>query len=279
MILGIEGEDKCGKSTLAYTAPLPIVGFSFDLGSERAIYGTQFDQHFKGLKIEKIRFKRGDTAKKAWEGNDITIYELPQPIQLDSNKLIGFTDVWDYFIALVGMAAEDCMGVKLSTVVIDTMTLARRIKADAYLQELQENTPTSGKARKQLLQIEYGHANDSIRNIYTLFGGIGANLVALHHLTDERKDGLDRDGAVVSMLTGNRILEGLAQTYRYIDVGVRMDKVQGVPTGTLIRCGYNLSMEGDVITSPTWDKIVNRISMSVGDRLQFQRRNSEATGK
>lgn len=272
MILDIEAEDKTGKTTLAYTAPLPIVGFSFDMGTERAIYGTQYDKYFKDLKIKIIPpAEHKYNIQAQWDGNDITVYEIPQPIQLSSEKLEGFIKTWDFFIGLCGLAAQSCQMGEVSTVVVDTMTLARRIKADAYLQELQENSPN--RPRKQLLQIEYGHANDSIRNIYTLFAGLRANLVAIHHLMDERRDVLDKDGTVQSMVTGERILEGLAQTYRYIDVGVRMEVNKGKPVGTMIKCGYNLDLEGQRLTNPSWDTITDLISMSLGERLKFQRRN------
>ena len=36
-MLSIEGDEATGKTTLAYSAPLPIVGFAYDMGIERAI--------------------------------------------------------------------------------------------------------------------------------------------------------------------------------------------------------------------------------------------------
>ncbi len=268
MLLEVEGEESTGKTTLAYSAPLPIVGFSFDMGTERAIYGSKYEDLFEGLKIEIVSYSPKPEVR--WKENDITVYELPQPIQLTQEKIVGFTDQWNYFIALFSQAAQD---MRISTIVVDTMTLARRIKADAYLQELQEGNPN--KPRKQLLQIEYGHANDSIRNIYTLMAGLKKNMVALHHLTDERKDGVDKDGAIVSMVTGNRVLEGLAQTYRYVDVAMRMSKKDGKLVGTLTKCGYNLGLEGNPVSNPTWDRIVGQITMSLQGRIRIDRRNPE----
>lgn len=267
MIISVEGEEATGKTTLAYTAPLPIVGFSFDFGSERSIYGTQFDLHFKGLSIDIVKYQKGADTKKLYDGysGDITIFELPQPVQLDSNKIVGCTEEWDYFIQLYAQALEDS---RVQSIVIDTMTLARRLKADAYLQEVQR-----GKAdRKQLLQIEWGHANDSIRNVYTIAAGMNKNLVALHHLTDERKDVPKPNGEIESIVTGNRILEGLSQTYRYVDVAVRMEKVRGQLTGRLNKVGYNLGLEGNVVTDPTWDGIAGLIEMSLGERIKLPKR-------
>lgn len=266
MILSIEGPEATTKTTIAYTGPLPIVGFSFDLGTERAIYGTMYDKFFKGLDIKLINYM------DKWDGKygDITVFEMPQPVQLDQNMLKGFMEQWSFFINHLNDAVVK-QGVP--TVVVDTMTLARRIKADAYLQELQENNPS--RPRKQLLQIEYGHANDSIKNIYTLMAGMRRNLIAIHHQTDERKDGVDKDGAVVSMMTGNKVLEGLNNTYRYVDVALVTSKGKDGIVGKMQKCGYNLSLEGNPISNPNWDNITGMISMSLGDRIKFDKRNAE----
>ena len=195
MLLSIEGEEKTGKTTLAYTAPLPIVGFSFDLGSNRAINGIKYGDYFKELKIQIV--KNGDEVEP---GNDITIYELPQPIQLVSDRILGCIELWDKFIGLLGAALTSSPA---RTVVIDTMTLTRRLKCEAYLQELQVKG-----VRKQLTQIEYGHPNDAIRNIYNVFQSVGKNLVAVHHETDEYKDIINSAGNKESVTTGNKVLEG-----------------------------------------------------------------------
>lgn len=269
MILNVEGEEKSGKTTLAYTAPAPIVGFSFDLGSERAIYGTQYDKWFKDLKINIVQWHKGMGSKceKLWEGYDITIFEIPQPVQLDQDKLVGFTTVWDFFVVNCVGAMEDP---KVKSIVVDTMTLARRIKADAYLQELQEGS--KGRPRKQLLQVEWGHPNDSIRNIYITAQTLRKELISVHHLTDERKDMVGSDGSVNNMITGNRILEGM-NPYKFVDVSIRMDSGKDTK-GVINLCGYNRGLVGTGVSDPTWDKIVDMIGMSLGGRIKFARRNN-----
>ena len=270
MLLSIEGEEKSGKTTLAYTAPLPIVGFSFDLGTDRAINGTKYDEWFKGLTIKRIPYGAGTS----WSGNDITIYDLPRPIQLSQELLSGFMELWNYFIQL---CAKAMMDPAISTIVVDTMTLCRRIKADAYLQELQEGSPN--RPRKQLLQIEYGHANDSIRNLYDLAQSMGKNFVAVHHLTDEYKPQLKSDGTVESMPTGTRVLEGLVGTYRYQDVAVRNEKRGSSIETKILSCGYNLGLEGMSIVNCSWDTLVGMISGSLGGRINIQRRKQEVAAK
>lgn len=276
MLLSIEGEEATVKTTLGYTAPLPIVGFQFDIGQNRAINGAMFDKYFKSLKIETIRFNRFgkneiDPSNPPWTGNDITIFELPQPIQLDTRKHEGYIALWDYFISLLGMAASDS---NISSIVLDTATIARRIKVDAYLEELNVTAVREGKAiRKQLLQIEYGHANDAIRNIYSLMATLDKNFISIHHLRDEYKPQLV-NGTMDNAPTGNRILEGLDGTYRFFDVCVRNEKVKGALTSKILKCGYNLSLEGVTLSQENinWNSLVGLIEGSLDNRLTLGHR-------
>lgn len=266
MLLSIEGEEATAKTTLAYTAPKPIVGFNFDLGAERAIYGTQFDRHFKDLKIEIVKLNTNgnggipSSVKLSKKKNDILIYELPQPIQLTQENISGCMELWAYFIQLFSEAA---MSDDVQTVVIDTATIARRVKADAYLQELQE-----GKARKQLLQIEWGHPNDAIRNIYSLMAGLGKNLIITHHLTDHYVPVTNSRGEVDTAPDGTRVLEGLAHTYRFADVAIRQIKKKAEIESLYVKCGYNLSLEDTTVDSD-WNSIVSKIEMSLADRIKL----------
>jgi len=269
MLVSIEGEEGCGKTTLAYTAPRKLVGFAFDMGVERALYGGKHAELFKELSIQIVPYMTGDVPV-TWDEHDITIYELPQPIQLDTVLIKGAMDLWDYFIQLLVKALKDD---KVRSVVVDTMTVARRVKADAYLQGLQANTQSGHKPRERLLQIEWGATNDAIRGIYTTAAGVKKNLMAVHHLTDERKETIDKNGAIVQALTGQRILEGLSQTYRFVDIAIRNEKAEAAIRTVFRKCGYNLSMEDFPVTDPTWDKLSQVIEDTLGGSLKLERAN------
>ena len=277
MLLSIEGEEKTAKSTFAYTAPLPIVGFAFDIGHDRAINGTMFDKYFKGLSVNVVKYDRYhdnivQTTTPPWVNNDITIFELPQPVQFDSNKHEGYIKLWDYFISYLGLAVSDS---SIKSIVLDTATIARRVKSDAYLEELNLRSNDPSKFRKQLLQIEYGHANDAIRNIYTIMASMSKNFVAIHHLTDEYKPQQLANGSVESAPTGNRILEGLTGSARYFDVCLRNNKDSKTNTITskILTCGYNLSLEGmPVVPEQNWNSLVELITGSLDGRIQIDKR-------
>ena len=281
MILSIEGDEATGKTSLALSAPLPIVSFNFDMGIERAIYGGKYEELFADLTINIIPYIKGVTYLEAdapWKDFDITIFELPSPIQLDSMRLRGNTALWLYTINLMAAAFSDP---KVSTLVVDTMTVARRAKASSHLENLQNaaydaqgNRIQGVILREQLIQIEYGKINDSIRDIYTTGAGTKKNLVATHHLTDERRESLDENGKVVQTLTGKKILEGLAGTHRFVDVALLTVKENREIRGELLKCGYNLAQEGTILANPTWDSMANLISMGSSKRIELDRRNT-----
>lgn len=295
MLLSIEGDEATGKTTLAYSAPLPLVGFAYDMGIERAIKGGKYEELFEGLDIEIVPYAPIEdyatmSDEPPWKGKDITIFELPSPIQLDSMRLVGNTRLWLHSINLMAAAFSDP---EVATIVVDTMTVARRCKASSHLEELQKaaygpdgNLLSDGrggllKPREQLIQIEYGKINDAVRDIYTTGAGVKQadgrpkNLVATHHLTDERKEGLDEKGQVVQMLTGKKILEGLAQTHRFVDIAILTTKENKEIKGELKKCGYSLKMEGMVMSNPTWNAIANAVSMGTGERIEIDRRNHD----
>lgn len=282
MLLSIEGESGCGKTTLAYTAPTRIVGFSFDMGVERALFGGLHNKLFKDKTIQIIEYSKdstttpvqGQTQHWPWSSHDITVYELPQPIQLDTVMITGAEVLWNYFIGHLVVALQDP---DVKTVVVDTMTVARRVKADAYLEALQAATPEGKKPRERLLQIEWGATNDAVRGIYTTSAGLKKHFIAVHHLTDERKETVGPTGQVEMKLTGKRILEGLSQTYRFVDVAIRNEKTvnptkdQARIVTILQKCGYNLALEGVPIQNPTWDLISQVIEDTLGGSLHLER--------
>lgn len=293
MILSLEGEEANGKTTMLYTGPGPIVGFAFDMGWQRALMGGQA-KLFEGMKIEAVPYSGSVNAVWKSSGADITIFELPQPIQLDNVRVKGARELWDNFLILMVEALQDP---NLGSVVVDTMTVARRIKADAYLQTLQEkwiaehpNVPAGtyydprnpqDKMRERLIQIEYGPVNDAIRDIYTTCQGLHRNLAVSHHLTDERvsREIRQPDGSVRTeqVISGRRILEGLAQTHRYVDIAMLMEKSRdsqgkmGIK-GTFRKCGFNLDLEGTSLMNPTWNSVAGYIELSIGGQVELPKR-------
>jgi len=254
VLVSIQAEEKSGKSTMALTAPKPLVMFSFDMSNDRAINGSMRDQ-FKDFDVHTVEYDRESEPSNEWEGHDITIYELPQPIQLSGTSVVGVVELWKHFIFPFANALQDDY---VKTLVIDTSTIARRVRGDASLQEVQIKGD-----RIRLTQLEWGVANDSLRNAYTLTKGLKKNLIAVHHLTDEYGTYTNARGQSESLKTGNRILEGLGDTPKYMDIAVQMEKGRDDDNQVDIRakilvCGFDLSLEG-LSVKPTWNALVDAV--------------------
>ena len=266
MIINIEGEEGTAKSSFAYTSPIPIVAFSLDMGHQRAIFGKLYPEYFDGLKIAMNEYKKPEitwsqgkaTAKVSFEpydGNDITIYEMPTPIQMDPNKVEGFMAQWAYMLTIYAKAVQDP---NVQTIVVDTMTLMYKNKCDAYLEEL--NTKGNG-TRKQLLQIEYGHPNEGIRTLYQFATATRKNLVAVHHLRDHYVSRPGRDGVIESVADGTKETDGMKDTGRYVDISLRTEKKDGKLVSRMTKCGPNLAMENLPISNATWDSVMDMVEV------------------
>ena len=274
MLLSLEGDTATAKTTFALTAPLPIVCFSFDIGTNFAIQGLKYKEYFEGLSIWTEKYDRihpennkieSTVHETLWTQNDITIYELPSPIQLDDTHVTGYIALWNYFIHLFGLAASSPM---VNSIVLDTATIARSVKANAYLEELNQGT----KPRKQLLQIEYGHPNSAIENIYSVMSTIGKTFIATHHMRDQYVPQLV-NGQMETVPNGKLELDGWNKTHRFVDVALETTKVGGVFKAKFIKCRMNPKLEGAfVIGEPNWDNLVDQISGSLEGRLTFPKR-------
>lgn len=301
-IVSLEGNAGSGKSTLMYSAPTPSVIMAFDAGSIRALYGAMHTL-FTGIDIQIVpyphMFLEQDVSKELlpmikqyWKRNDgraITIYMLPEPIQM-GGKLNGLRYLWNEFQMLVDAALDD---LEIPTVGIDTGTIMRQVAADAYLEKLQ----ASGKDRESLLQIEWGNANGPCETIYnkaknisdyqSLVGGV-KNLIVTHHLTDVYFKTIVK-GEEVSVqklkpdgMTAYEKLKGLGNTYTQVDYALRLElaDVPGKKAGemdtviesTFMKAGTDLSLRNKKFRNLTWDMLADVVNENLAPQAQVKKR-------
>lgn len=262
MILSIEGDEKTGKSTLAYTAPLPIVSFSFDMGHGRALYGSQHDKLFKDSNIQVIKVGPKEAIPEP-SSSDITVYVAQSPIQMDPKKTSGMMEFWAKWLPPILKAIQEPKG----TLVIDTMTLLRSHRVAAHLEDT---------GQRQLLQIQYGIPNDSIRDLYTFCQSYEKDLVAIHHLRAKWGKVMESGKLVDGELPGEFEADGLSKTDKFVDVVLRMERspkgAKSTMQGTLRLCGYNPSLEGTPLSDPTWNDVVGLIEAAGWAGEKFKRR-------
>lgn len=262
MILSLEGEPKTGKSTFGYSAPLPIVAFSFDQGHDRALHGVMHDKLLKGLSIKVHKAKTGDALPEP--AGDVTVYSVLPPMQMDPSKTTGMMTFWKWLLPY--LQAQILVP---GTLIVDTMTLLREHRIAAHLEDT---------GQRALLQIQYGIPNESIRALFTNCQSYEKDLIAVHHLR-AKWGKVMKDGKVVDAeLPGEFEAAGLSDTDKLVDVVLRMERA-GAGDGAMMKgsiqlCGYNPGLEGMVLMDPVWDKLVDRISNMGWSGEAFNRRGT-----
>ena len=215
MILGIWGEDKTCKTTLALSAPKPLVVMELDIGGfERA--KRNLNGHLPIL--DWCRQGLITCESYAMPITAIGSIDLSRSVITPSKRIAGMKEL---FYAFLGSYLRHLQNPKLATIVVDTATILKQVTDDAYLQEKQEaQFDTSGKLlqnqrlREQLTQIEYKEPNTRTRGIYYNAKAAGKNLILVHHARDEYKSTThtNRDGNLVTenMPTGKRERAGFS---------------------------------------------------------------------
>ncbi len=208
MILGIWGEDKTCKSTLALSAPKPLVDMEFDIGG--------FDRAKRNLPHLPI----ADWCKQGLVKYEA--YAMPVQVgQLDAKTLsvrpskiiVGMKELFYRWLEAYLRHLQDP---NIATIIIDTATLLYSITCDGYLQEKQEiqldrlgNVLPGERLRVQLTQMEYREPNNRMRGIIYNAKASGKNLVLVHHARDEYKLQMS-NGSMVSAPTGKKERAGFA---------------------------------------------------------------------
>ncbi len=317
MFLSLEGILSTGKSSLMYSAPLPGVFMAFDAGATRSLFGSRHDHLFKGVDIQIVQYPPSpDTTPghpvltdlaglyKYWNRTPrcITVYLMPQPSTQGlktSNIVKGAIELWDLCTMLCNLSL-----MYVPTTGIDTGTIARRVAADAYLQDIQQRRKQNDPIRQQLIQIEWSKPDGYMRQLYSSsqnqleasgFRGIQRHMVITHHLTEERVDVMSA-GEVKSVIKMSKpgipdlTLEGLKKTYNFVDVALRMEnRAVQVPDlfddrkkvveqqiwARFMKCGLDLSLKDTEVRIDDWDTLARHINRNLHPMAQIQLRDSE----
>lgn len=209
-VIGIWGDDKAGKTTVALTAPRPILYMEYDIGG-----------------FERARRNIGDIHISDWVKDGSIIhkrYVMPfQVANFDPVKNIVrpskiVTGVKELFYRWLGDYMKAVQDTKVASIVIDTGTLLWEVVTASFLQEKQElqldnngNVRPGEKLRTQLLQIEYKEPNIRMRGIVYQAKANGKHLIMTHHSRDEYGIIRQSDGTMGEGRTGKKERNGWAQ--------------------------------------------------------------------
>ena len=239
-IWAFDGDYSTMKSSYALTFPGKIACYDWDLGVDRA--------HQYAELIDSGTLDMRDVS-----------HPMRNMFQRYA-KLEGFYEAWEAFIKDYLKILSDPA---YSTVILDTSTMLWRLCCDALLQIMQQKDAK----RQQLLQMEYGTANQWMMQVMNAAKPYNKHLILVHHLTQEYKplilDGQplkDDRGNPKSFATGNSVADGWKYTAARCDWIFRCTKV-GLPGQeegivTVEKPGNKLAMSGLEIQWWTYDKFL-----------------------
>lgn len=279
MILGLYGEDKTCKSTLALSFPKPMVYMELDIGGfKRACRNLPHlpikEWYDKGLiKLEQYVMPV--------QGLDLT-----SAIAKPSKVIVGIEELFYQFVTSFLRHLKD----DTASIVVDTGTLLYEITCLGYLQEKQElqinpdgsiKMGRDGKLqilRTQLQREEYREPYVRMRGFLYQAKAAERHLVLTHHATDEY--GLVRlsDGTTGQGPTGKRVMHGWKQIGDGADVtGKTYVKVENIPVKQgeqpqkkitpcfKVELAEVKELEGMEFIEPTFEKLDTFIRMIRGE--------------
>jgi hypothetical protein len=261
-VMGIWGEDKSGKSTLALTAPKPVAYFEFDIGGkDRAIWQFEDD-----VKKGNIILQNKAKVKLAYP------HPLPKP-SMKQSALAGYKEVWNRFLVDYIEMLENP---KIQSIVLDTGTLLWSITTQGFLQEKQEIQIQRGlqpgeKLRERLQQIEYAEPNSRMRSLLYAAKNQGKNLIITHHARDEFK-AMPTANGIEELRTGVRELAGWGGFGAIADLILHTEYKKGkedkVPSmyATVDMSGICLQVVGMSFKDPTY----NNLMLAVANMRQLK---------
>ena len=281
-VIGIWGEDKSCKSTLALSSPRPIANMEVDIGG--------FERACRNLPHL--------TIKDWYEQGEITLeqYAIPlQGVKLDkagnvtftaSKIVVGIKELSYQFLNSYFKHLKD----NTVSIIVDTGTLLyNTVICDGYLQEKQElqlpirtdGLGRDGKPLRTILQKEeYREPYDRMRGIVYQAKVHKKHLILTHHATDEYKPMPQKDGSVATSQTGRRVFHGWHQLGDSIDVMIHtyikeeeiVEEVNGrkikrknrVPYGR-VDMALVQELVGVEFREPTFDMIMEAVKLIRGE--------------
>lgn len=246
------GENKTGKTSFALSAPRKIGWLELDIG---------------GLNRASSRFP--DWQEYVDHKQLVIRNPLSSSILAPSSnpdKVVGMFEMFDEALASISGWLDSS---EIQTIVIDPWTKMWKLVTQAFLQSKQQANPN----RVQLLQIEYGKANEVMKRIMEETKKAGKNLILTQSMEDEYRN--QQIGGKVESLP---VLDSKGNTKR-VPAGWRFDRVAAeadliLRTYTeeegsqftlaadvyLSGVGDGPGMIGTKFTTPTWAAIDDKIA-------------------
>ena len=244
-LTAIVGEEGTGKTSMAVSFPRKVIHFDIDVGGfKRVAWRIPDDVKIIVLgsndKFEDVKPADFDILSKAYPKEILNVDKLLGQKAVGDitsrgfkvelpKKVVGMRELWHKFVYDFVVAAQ---WPEVNTMILDSATLLWNIVHKCHLQELQEkqvyawnkehaNTPfNENEYRERLQPIEYGPANDKMREVFQTARAFNKNLVLTHYPTDVYGPMPDGHGGMEDKKTGQVTLDGFKETAKLMDVVV-----------------------------------------------------------
>jgi hypothetical protein len=224
--------------------------YDFDLGSDRAVPRFQDEVDMDLIVVKKYPIP-------------------PQGVYLDEKgkvsirkdaKVRGVREVWERFLQDYVTAVMDP---GFESHLIDTGTQCWECCHRSFLQEKQEAQPANERLRERLLPVEYGEPNARMKAVIYTARTYSRNLIITHYQRELYREVLT-DRGLEERRTGEFELDGFKYTNGLVDMSVVTSVLGNVPHCKVDLCGLDLRLQGMELIEPTYQKIVDALSMVRG---------------
>ena len=218
-ITAICGDEGTGKTTMALSYPRPLVHLDIDVGGfDRAIWrmeseGVTSTGFPKPISIDRLK---GADVTTTDQGKAPPKYSIRFPKRVE-----GMRELWQ---SVATKFVEACQDESVQTIVIDSATLLWNICHNSILQSLQDKQLAKepglpeDRLRERLQPVEYGPANNQMKELLHTARVFRKNLVLTHYPTDIYADRLAANGEKIEYKTGEFKLDGFKETGKLVDI-------------------------------------------------------------
>ena len=256
--IGLWGDVKTAKTSLAMTFPKPIFHIDLDQGFHRV------KNRLGGLNIlEWTNFESSkmlaDKLASSKSRYDIYSKSYQQPLLWPGANIVGIEEVWNEVVQDIITAYQIP---DFQTVVLDTGSVAWELACNSHLERIQRNSP----GREKLGKFEYVRPNNEMRALYGGAKTYGKNFAIIHHMTGKYEaqniGGQWQEVEVAKTWKGFKemgaMVDVVGQTF--IPEPGNVDNLPNIPHIYIWTCGLTLGMERQNMENPTYEALMTQIN-------------------
>ena len=256
ILVGVYGDIKTGKSSVALTFPKPMVYLDFDHGFHRAAW--RYPQ-YRTIDVNSLGTMHQAFASAVPE-TDVYLRSYHLPLVFPGQKTSGYLQMYDEVLLPDMQAIYSHPGIK--TVVIDTGSMLWKFVCETHLERLNQFKP-----RENLMPIDYRRPNLDMRTLIGIARQTGKNLCIVHHVGGVYESRIGSNGRAMDVQVGET-WAGWKEMGATMDMVARCYNTQIDPAGGITKTppyavvehsGLTLSMEGARIDEPTHERFVQAI--------------------